>query len=54
MAGVRLICAERQLRRICNRQHLFASPKAAAGWLAEHPDGTVVPVAEAFLAMTRA
>jgi alkylmercury lyase len=38
----------------CDRQHLFASPEAAAGWLAEHPDATVVPVAEAFLAMTRA
>lgn len=38
----------------CDRQHFFASREAAAGWLAEQPHGIVVPVAEAFQAMTRA
>lgn len=32
----------------CNQVHFFASPDAAQPWLAEHPDATVLPVAEAF------
>jgi alkylmercury lyase len=32
----------------CNHVHFFASEAAAAGWLAERPDATVVPVADAF------
>lgn len=32
----------------CNHGHFFSSPAAAASWLAEHPDGEVLDVAEAF------
>jgi len=31
----------------CNQVHYFTSPQDAAGWLAEHPDAEVFPVAEA-------
>lgn len=31
----------------CNQVHYFASPEDAEEWLAEHPDGQVVTVAEA-------
>ncbi|WP_104062054.1 organomercurial lyase MerB [Arthrobacter sp. 4R501] len=31
----------------CNQVHFFASDEAAQPWLAAHPDGSVVPVAEA-------
>lgn len=33
---------------ICRHQNLFAGPQAAQTWLAEHPDGAIVTVAEAF------
>lgn len=32
----------------CNQVHFFSSAAAAAPWLAEHPEATVVPVAEVF------
>lgn len=32
----------------CNQAHFFAGADAAKGWLAEHPDAKVLPVAEAF------
>lgn len=32
----------------CNHVHFFADPAAAQPWLAEHPDATVLPVAEAY------
>jgi alkylmercury lyase len=32
----------------CNQVHFFASARAAAPWLAEHPGTTVVPVADAW------
>jgi alkylmercury lyase len=32
----------------CNQVHFFASPTAAAPWLREHPDASVLPVREAF------
>jgi len=32
----------------CNQVHFFASADIAGPWLAEHPDATVLPVAEAF------
>lgn len=32
----------------CNQVHFFSSAAAAGPWLAEHPEATVVPVAEAF------
>lgn len=35
---------------VCDHGHFFASPSAAAGWAAEHPDGQVLAVAEAFAA----
>jgi alkylmercury lyase len=38
----------------CDRQHFFASRDAAAGWLAAHPHGVVVPAAVAFQAVTGA
>lgn len=31
----------------CNQVHFFANPHAAHDWLATHPDGHLVPVAEA-------
>lgn len=31
----------------CNQVHYFTSPEDAAGWLTEHPDAELVPVAEA-------
>jgi alkylmercury lyase len=31
----------------CNQVHFFASPDAAGHWLGEHPEATVVPVADA-------
>jgi alkylmercury lyase len=34
--------------QICDHGHFFASPEAARGWLAEHPDGEVRSVADAF------
>jgi alkylmercury lyase len=33
---------------ICTHGHFFASPNAAANWLAVHPDGEVRSIAEAF------
>ncbi|MGB9112957.1 MAG: organomercurial lyase [Acidimicrobiales bacterium] len=33
---------------VCDHGHFFASPSAAAGWIAEHPDGQVLSVADAF------
>lgn len=33
---------------VCDHGHFFASPQAATGWVAEHPEGRVLPVAEAF------
>lgn len=39
----------------CNQVHFFASPEAAGLWLENHPEGTVIPVAEAYrLASTMA
>jgi alkylmercury lyase len=32
----------------CDHVHFFSSDQAATGWLTEHPDATVVPVADAF------
>ena len=32
----------------CNQVHYFTSPEDAAGWLVDHPDGLLLPVAEAF------
>jgi alkylmercury lyase len=32
----------------CNQVHFFSSADAAAPWLAEHPEATVLPVADAF------
>ncbi len=32
----------------CNQVHYFTSPEDAGGWLAEHPEGRVLSVAEAF------
>ena len=32
----------------CNQVHFFSSADAARPWLAEHPEATVLPVAEAF------
>jgi alkylmercury lyase len=31
----------------CNQVHFFASPDAAEHWLGEHPEASVVPVADA-------
>ncbi|QIV87441.1 organomercurial lyase MerB [Glutamicibacter mishrai] len=39
----------------CNQVHFFASPEEAEPWLENHPDGTVIPVDEAYrLASTMA
>lgn len=39
----------------CNQVHFLASPEEAAPWLENHPDGTVIPVDEAYrLASTMA
>jgi alkylmercury lyase len=35
-------------QRLCDEQHFFSSAPAAAGWLAQRPGATVVPVADAF------
>ena len=32
----------------CNQVHFFSSAEAAGPWLAEHPEASVLPVAEAF------
>ncbi|GAA1640782.1 organomercurial lyase MerB [Brevibacterium sanguinis] len=32
----------------CNQVHFFASPEEAAPWLKDHPEGTVIPVEEAY------
>ena len=32
----------------CNPGHFFATAEAAADWLAQHPTGTVLPVADAY------
>jgi alkylmercury lyase len=32
----------------CNHVHFFADADAAAPWLAEHPGGSVLPVADAY------
>jgi alkylmercury lyase len=32
----------------CNQVHFFASPEEAEPWLENHPEGTVIPVAEAY------
>lgn len=37
----------------CNQVHYFTSPEDAAGWLAEHPAGQVLPIAEARAPPTR-
>lgn len=34
--------------QICDHGHFFASPEAASGWLAEHPDGAVLSAGDAF------
>jgi alkylmercury lyase len=34
--------------QICDHSHFFASPKAARGWVAKHPDGEVLSVSKAF------
>jgi alkylmercury lyase len=31
----------------CNQVHFFASPEEASGWLSDHPEARVIPVAEA-------
>jgi alkylmercury lyase len=33
---------------VCDHGHFFASPAAASDWATEHPEGQVLPVAEAF------
>jgi alkylmercury lyase len=33
---------------VCDQGHFFASPAAATAWATEHPEGQVLPVAEAF------
>jgi alkylmercury lyase len=33
---------------VCDHGHFFASPTAASGWAAAHPEGKVLSVAEAF------
>jgi alkylmercury lyase len=33
---------------VCDHGHFFASPAAASGWTAEHPDGAVLAVRRAF------
>ena len=33
---------------VCFNSHYFRSAEAAASWQAQHPDGLVLPVAEAF------
>lgn len=33
---------------VCDHGHFFASPESAASWLADHPDGRVLSVADAF------
>ncbi|GAC1500751.1 MAG: organomercurial lyase MerB [Pseudarthrobacter sp.] len=39
----------------CNQVHFFASPEEAEPWLENHPDGTIIPVDEAYrLASTMA
>ena len=39
----------------CNQVHFFASPEEAGPWLENHPEGTIVPVQEAYrLASTMA
>jgi alkylmercury lyase len=39
----------------CNQVHFFASPDEAGPWLENHPEGTIVPVQEAYrLASTMA
>lgn len=35
----------------CNSRFFFASGQVAAPWASEHPDFTVLPVEEAFLAL---
>ncbi|MFJ6272390.1 organomercurial lyase MerB [Pseudarthrobacter oxydans] len=32
----------------CNQVHFFASPEEAEPWLKNHPEGTVIPVADAY------
>ncbi|NMR32172.1 organomercurial lyase MerB [Crystallibacter degradans] len=32
----------------CNQVHFFASPEEAGPWLKDHPEGTVIPVEEAY------
>lgn len=34
----------------CTHLHFFGTPATAAGWLAEHPDGTILAVADAYAA----
>jgi alkylmercury lyase len=34
--------------RFCDRVRFFRSPAAGEGWLADHPDGVLLPVGEAF------
>lgn len=33
--------------QVCDHGHFFASPAAARGWLAEHPDGALLSIADA-------
>ena len=35
-------------RHLCDNQHFFASPSAAATWKAEHPEATIVSVPDGF------
>jgi alkylmercury lyase len=35
-------------RAFCDHVHFFSSEPAAAGWRARHPDGVVMPIADAF------
>lgn len=39
---------------VCFNSHYFRSAEAAASWQAQHPDGLVLPVAEAFEVLRRA
>lgn len=48
VSKVHLSQAVANIRDLCDLGHFFSSSAAAAGWLAAHPDGEVVPVADEF------
>ena len=48
VSKVHLTEAVGNVRDLCDLGHFFSSRGAAAGWLAAHPDGEVVPVTEEF------